>query len=663
MLSTFSPTSRHTLPVSPDVLERGFLRFSVQDPPFVPSIQIEEWMFGYVKPVAGLSAAIIQQHAEDNALRRFVFNLFSRDDFRNEEFAALVKGILDCIVLTLVERPDYRVEENLEAIVRENLELTTVKMTEAFPALQNSLRFLNQEELRRMDDLIRAFNARSFEIERFRAQRGYLQYRPGTMRNDGPMYDATGGASRFGGARMSGIYPDFGRDAYSSTLPASYGAVQDASALLLGGGHAPHSSTSRPGETFSSRFSNFTDTSEPRYASTNGSTHGNSTMNAVMEGKPAAHDGPLEDAGDTELVWKPYDDQPYHPMYNPQRSQLFYQRLGSKRVFAVVKARGGEMEYDRHRTKSVFGPIPPMLDLDDSESVMDRLQEGLREIREERQAREDNEEPALSTRVRSEVVYEDSSLAGIWLQVAYEWQAAAVDGRRPGIYRLYGEVYDIAVSDRDESGFVEKLRNSGTFSNLRAILDDAFGEVGDSIWYKANERATCLVNRILTLNLGLHDAEIGSFTEDFEPLMQMLRQIWGDAMAEALERRQRHQIAAIYRPTAEKARECVENNMLEASPEPCTKPELTFMASRSSLTFVDCTSHELSVEWAEGTTALVTKGDAPVLHQIVRDIVNEAHELNLNLEQYLLQTSDGKIIEIGSAFLADDDDHVVRLLK
>ncbi|MGF6604683.1 hypothetical protein P3T23_009439 [Paraburkholderia sp. GAS448] len=658
MYSTFSQTAPHSLPVSSQALELNFLRFSIQEPPFVPRVEIESWMVGYVRIVAGLSANVIQEQAQSNPLRTFFFNLFAQNNFANDKFAALVQGILDYIVITIGSQPGIPVEEILESSVRNMIELVTASMTKLYPQLRTCLDTRGEEDV---NYLVREFERITVAIDQFRRQFGYQYVPAGQSGNRAPGNDRMAvPPSRPGSGGYPDIYPALDRRPVPVGYPARYDGVHEASAQLFGGAQSPQSIVPRSGEIFSSRFSNLSDASTSRYARVNGSTsQGNSTMNAVIEEKPAK-DGPLEDANNTRLVWFPFRDQLYHPIYDPDAHQLFYQKLAGDDVLAVLRSRGDDMDYDRHRTKSVFGPVPPGLDLDDRERVADRLQQGLKEIREERQAREEEVVPEVCTHVK-EAVIEESSLEAVWLQAAVEWQASAEGGRRPGIFRVYGDVYDIAVGDEDESGFVESLRSAGTFRNLRSILDDRYGVVSDSLWYKANERATRLVNRVLALNLGLRQTTIDSFTGDLEALLQALRHSWGAAMVEALERHQRALIAAMYRETPESNQVFIADSLCDAWPQGLDRPKLTFMSSWSSLTFVNCTSHELAVEWGKDTTALVTKHAVPLFYQIVRDIVEEARNLGHNLEHYLLQTSDGKMIEIGTAFLADDEGYVVRL--
>ncbi|WP_233875489.1 hypothetical protein [Paraburkholderia adhaesiva] len=660
MYPTLSPTAPHPLPVRPDALEQNFLRFSIQDPPYVPKVEIESWMYSYVPIVAGMTANVIQEQSRKNPLRVFFFNLFARNRFVNAEFTALVQGILDFIVFKVAGDPRLNVEAIIDEAVEYMVSLVTGSMINVYPQLRNTV---DAQTAQAADEHVRDFGQITQAIDEFRRRFGYQHPLPGQSGIRAPGYPGMMGMhSRMDGAGYPDIYPAMDHQRIAPGFAGRYDGVHEASAQLFGGTQASQPIVPRSGEIFSGRFANLPDTSVPRYARVNGATsQGNSTMNAVIEEKPAQKDGLLEDIDETALKWLSFRDQPYHPIFNPDTSQLFYQELASGDVLAVVKARGDDMDYDRHRTKSVFGPVPAGLDLDDGERVTHGLQQGLKEIREERQAREENETPEVCTRVK-EAAIEESSLEAVWQQAAVEWQASAEAGRLPGIYRVYGDVYDTVVGDEDESDFVEELRNAGTFKNLRSILDDQYGVASDRLWYKANNRATRLVNRILGLNLGL-PTTIDSFTEDFEPLLQMLRREYGEAMVEAFLRHQRTLIAAIYRETPEDNRVYVADSMCDTWPEGWDRPKLTFMSSWSSLTFVNCTAHELAVEWGKDTTALVTRRAVPVFYQIVRDIVEEAKDLGHNLEQYLLQTLDGKIIEIGTAFLADDEGYVVRLIK
>jgi hypothetical protein len=657
------------LPVSADVIQRPFLQFSVQNPPFVPQVQIESWLAGYVPLVAGMAASEIQQLAESNPLRRFFFNLFAQNNFANEEFSSLVKGILDFTVLSLAERPQMRPEQVIESAVPQIIELMVATMIKVFPALRG---YITQQAAPAFDNHIRSFDAISARISQFRQQFGFLQAPPGQQ-----MYvqqPAMGGGymqpqqQAYAGGYLQqhpGGDPRFPTAQPQSNLGVS---TMGGHGSLFNNGSAPVAPPSPQGRSMGDRYTNLPDLSTPSvsYAqpveqpyqpAVHQTTQGTSSMQAQQE----PLDGPLEDSETTDLKWKRSDHQPYHPSYNPVTHQLFYQRLADGTVNAVVKQRANIMDYDRHKTRSVFGPIPPSMDLSTTDQVMQNLSKGLQEITEEKTARDAEETPAFKTRVR-EAWYADTSIASCWLKGAIEWAKSTEDGKRPDIYRQYGQVVDATISIEDENHYVESFRDAGTFMELKTLLDEAYGEVSTSLWYKANERITEMVNRVLTFNLALTDVSIDSFVNDFDELVQYLRDEHGDVVLKAFVRNQRRLIVGIFETMLTEVWQQLSDDLIDDVLIDNVKPKLTFLTSNVSFTYLNCLAHELSIEFAPGETAVLMKSATPVFYQVVKDIIEEAQTFPTTVDRQLIQTLDGKILEVDVGFIGEDM-YVVRLLK
>ncbi|SAK59030.1 hypothetical protein AWB81_01782 [Caballeronia arationis] len=653
------PNHQMHLPVSADMIQRPFLSFSVQNPPFVPQIQIEPWLTGYVPLVAGMAAGEIQNLAESNPLRRFFFNLFSNNAFANDEFTALVKGILDYVVLSLAERPQMRPEQVIETSVSQIIELMVATMIKVYPPLRN---YIPPQSQPAFDNHIRSFDAISNKIAQFRNQYGFLQAPPGQQQQQafgggyvppqqGYVQHHPGGDPRFGNAGHHPYQPQ------GMTMPQQNGSI------FNNGGMSVQQPVGPQGRSMGDRYANMPDMATPAAppAQSYQAPVATVAQETITMSQQQNADGPLEDAETTSLKWTRSDHQPYHPAYNPVTHQLFYQRLANGTVNAVIKQRENIMDYDRHKTSSVFGPIPPALDLANTDQVMQNLSQGLKEIAEEKEARREEETPKFATRVRA-AWYADTSVESCWLKGAIEWAKSTEDGKRPDIFRQYGQVVDATISLEDEAHFIEEFRDAGTFIQLKELLDDAYGEASTSLWYKANARATDMVNRVLSLNLALSGVSIDSFVHDIDELIQVLRDGYGDTILKAFVRNQRRLITATFEALPDEVQEQLTLDLIEDVKIDGEEPKLAFLTSNVSFTYLNCLSHELCIEFAKGETAVIMKSVSPVFHQLVKDIMDEGETFTTTVDRQLVQTLDGKILEVDVGFIGEEM-YVVRLVK
>ncbi|WP_144106755.1 hypothetical protein [Paraburkholderia sp. BCC1886] len=651
------------LPVSADQLQWPYLNLGPQNPPMVGQLTIENWMGNYVPLVAGLAADEIQRTAESNPLRKFFFNLMAQNQFNNPEFTNLVQAIIDFSVMTVCEQPHRQMENVIEGAVPEVIEMLVATMLKLYRGLR---RYINPNSSQPIDNLIYGFENLSGRIERFRQQNGYLQYPPQQQYSNQQRggYAGNGGGGGYNGyqQRHPGGDPRFGGGQQQ----------QQRMGYAAGGANSPFTNGQQQvpanpqGRTMGDRYSSaeLPNMVTPRYAAAQEAP--SPVQHAVQERTPVnaiaePTDGPLEDAQTTKLKWTPSEHQPYHPSYNPVTHQLFYQRLASGQVNAFVTQRKDIMDYDRHKTSSAFGPMAPSLDLTNTDQIMKNLNRGVVEIEQERVQRTEELPAKLTTRVR-EAWYADVSVAGCWLKGAVEWANSTENGVKPEIFRLYAQVTEAAVGLEDESAFVDNFRDAETFLELKEALNNAFGDVSPALWYRANKRATDMVNRVLALNMSVTEVSIDSFTHDIEDLLAYLNDSMGELIFKAFVQNQRTLIRGIFETVSEDTHNALTELILGEAEIEGKKPKLTFLVSNVSFTYLNCLSHQLSIEFAKDIPAVLLKSQTPVLYQVIKDAVEEAQSFSATVDRVLIQTLDGKILEADVGFLGDEL-FVIRLLK
>jgi len=85
------------LPYPCDGLQRQPLNFDINNPPFVLQAQTLGVVNNFLAPISGLTIMKIQENAQRNALRCFMFNEMSVNNYHNQQFANLLGSIYDFV--------------------------------------------------------------------------------------------------------------------------------------------------------------------------------------------------------------------------------------------------------------------------------------------------------------------------------------------------------------------------------------------------------------------------------------------------------------------------------------------------------------------------------------------------------------------------------------
>jgi hypothetical protein len=676
------PNQMQQLPFSPDQIQRPFIGgLGPQSPPFVPPIQgVAPFLMGYVPAVAGLAAAEIQNTAESNPLRRFFFNMFSQNNFANDDFTALVQSIMDYLEVQLAGNPQLRVEHILEKTIMHTVEMLVSMMTRVFPQLNG---YLTPQQQHNVNAQCQALDQIRGAIQQLRSrptgmivqpqgyypqqQGGYVQQ--GIVRGDPRL--ASGMGMNLNAPTVSLSSPGVGM--IQPLVPNAQGrnmADRWSNAAVL-----PDLSTPRPAGTVVNQpvqqqqdqgNVRIAPSSMPANTNTN-QTKEPTTVSTQPQQPPP--DGPLEAVGQTNLKWTRSLLQPYFPAWNPAQQILFMQQLGSGEVVARMKKRDeGEMDYDRHKIPSAFGPIIPKLDLSNTQQTLQMVQTGIDQIHQEKRQRSQNIAPEFTTRVNEALIL-DVSNEMIWLKAALNWLQASEDGKRPDIYRQYGTVVELVVGTENEENFVESFRNAASWSNLHTQLNETYGVCSPTLWHKVNDRVTALVNRVLSFNLSLTGLSIDSFAIDLPDVLNYLKGTYGEIVLLAFTKNQDYLIRSMFEKITDSMVEDVDGIFITPPEEGVinepgsTTPVFTHLANNASFTFLNCLSHELSIEFDKDQPALLTQALTPVLYALVKDLIDESKSMIDGLTaQFFIQTLDGKIMEVDNGFIGDDT-FLIRIKK
>jgi hypothetical protein len=332
---------------------------------------------------------------------------------------------------------------------------------------------------------------------------------------------------------------------------------------------------------------------------------------------------------------------------------------------ARMQKRDEKMEYDRHKIASVFGPALPTLDLTNPQKTLGIISKGLEEIQQERKERQNSEELTFTTRVNPDW-YADLTEEMVWIKASCNWLASAENGKVPDIYRQYGRVVELVVGRENEENFVESFREAGSFAHLFKMLNETKDKCSKELWYRVNKRVTDLVNRVLTFNMSMFET-IDSFANDGLEIIKYLENNYSDVVVKAFLQHERQLIRSIFETADDETIQALDSIFLgeleDVTDAKGVKPVFTHLVYNASFTFLNCLSHELSLEFDKDHPAVLTQQLTPVMHRLAQGIMEEVKTYqNATVARNFIQTLDGRIMEIDAGYIGEEL-YLLRLVK
>jgi len=616
------------LPFSCDQFQNQFLNITLNNPPYVPQYQGLPQIQQIAPVVAAAAALEIQQNAQKNQLRVFMFNQYSQNNFANQDFDALVTVTLDYITMEL--------------------------MNHRYPSAEMAM----QEAVPFIVGLLCAVNVQIFEALQQYVQPQLTQ----GIRNDIAQFQQIASAVKNMRMQMnSGMnvqqpyqQPMAGFNARGTMAPVGNGNTG-----LFSGGQSMNTFGRASDSTVgSTKYGNDTATVDvlrqpfnPRGATV--------TTNEI----PNVIDKPIRKqvlAATSGISWKPLKDVQYLPAYNPTTHELYYVVDGDNNILEItLKERAVPlMDFERHSLSTVFGPVPKGADFSNAKEVFANISEGIRkinnavEIINADEHDEHSDVPEVTTYIQKEVIAE-TSLQVAWLYGSLSRLQAPAE--IPDVYRCYARIAEPIITNVDENSHVINFASAKTFIELREKIDSSIDEISSELWGACNIKMTKLINRIIKQNLAIPKLSIGSFVSDIQDLIEYLGTKFGQTIQDAFLRHQRDHIAATFQLMYPESAAIMTADFLEER-QFVNTPNITYLASVYSLTYLNCTSHELNVELAKETAAAVMESELPIVYSMLKGLFVdvENHTEHSYFDRHLVRTTDGRVIEASRGALNCD---------
>jgi hypothetical protein len=652
--------TQNGLPFSAEGPERQPLSISLGNPPYVPANYNGPAALQQLLPTICAALALdIQQNAPKNPLRTFMFNQYSRDNFNNPDFDALVHAALEYITLEMNNNRYANVEKAAQNCVPQMTEMMTAVNLRLFPQLEA---YINQNVVNVLRNTIGNFDRIVDQIKNQRSGGGWGNT---NTSNQGGWGNANWGGNQGGGwgntsfnsnAGSSNRWSGGGGGNWGNTNTARATGNTGSTGLFNGPDRRASSNTTGSGGVTGKWADDNPNPVKQPYQSRDKDTSVNNQAQALpFDNERQTIEAPLASG---KIKWKPSATQPYLPACAPSAGEIWLRKYPDGRVEAFLKEKE-EVDYTKHVIGQIFGPAPRSLDLSHRAETMAKIEEGIRKINGVVALPEsERHTPEVTTLVAPTMLLE-TTLEAAWIVGGLN-RLTAPSELVPDVYRAHARIATPVITKVDESELVAGLAASKTYLSLRDKLSAAVAEgATPGLWSLIETKMTALVNRILQQKLALPNASgealsIDSFLNDVEDLVSYLGKEYGQNVQQAFLKNQRKEIQSAFASLSEdSAKNLTTIFMAGLKFDETSKPIITYVSSDFSLTYLDCMSYELDVDLAKNLGTLVTATLSPVLHTMLEGLFSEVEESGVDYERHLIMTNDGRVLEAACGYLGE----------
>lgn len=663
----------------------------VENPPFVPNVNVDQRAARFLHIISGLLMQEIQNNAQPGRpLRVYMYNLYSSNNWNNGNFARTVSGICDWFVMAM-ETNQYPSEQAcLNDIVPKMAELAAAAQLRDVPELENYLdanaHNVTVGLINRLDqiaDQIASYQQRQQGWGRggqgggqgggwqdrqrsdwqSRRTTGGSQWEGSTQRQQTRPADTfgSGGSNLFSGRQAGGDRWGRGEDRSEGstrfdrrreepTQSRSTDVEASSSAKGFDDGFTGDwrrkeqrvAPTRKPGE----------DVAVEQTGSTPELNKGKFTEK-VMEAIEI-----LADEARGKLAWRPSIDQPYPLAYNP-RTQLLYLRKDSSHasVVQVIKDRQeGTVDYEKHKIVRNFGPAARKITPEENLKKLETMRAALEPRSLDDPTLTEEARALLKNRVVSDSWIMETSQELAWVMGAVGKQLDGVDGTLPDIYHRRAKICVPVVGLEDQSEMIRELGACDTYEALKLKLLALGPTMNPELWQLCEQKLTEAVNRVLAQRMSIEDIRIESFIEDVTDVVPVIGKAYGRLFVDAFNTSAAETIQRMFQTVSdgmeEEIRFMTDNILANYTGEQAAKLKFTYLISNVTMTYLSCLAQELEIELDPKKAVLVTI-NTPFVRELLVDILDQVAD-GFEYERHFIRTADGRVLELTRGLLGQE---------
>jgi hypothetical protein len=612
--------------------------------PCVPPSCFYPQLQQYVPAIANYCAQLIQSKAQNNQIRILHFNVMAANNFQNQDFVELVTIVIDYVALCCSgnnNRPENVVPGASEEMIDLLCALNAHTIFQQYPQMLNGIQ-PNQVDLNDIQRCLGQLNVTRQKIQMMR--NSLTQPVANNMGMPAPVWGGGGGNSLAFGMPNPNM-PFANTNVLSGSQVLQNQVLQNnqptASTSLLSAQQAPLSSTTAFGNKYS----------------------GNGT-NANVQAPAVAAPVLAESSEVSTWVPSPSDPTalPYYPAFNPVTKSILLKRGPTGAIIPFIKEKERTvMDYKKHCLGTIFGDIPANFIPEAPTKALTQIAGNIGELNDALEKTNSpegvaaNATPMTYTKLIRESIIVDLSVEAAWINTIL---ARLQVETNPMVYRSYAIILKPVIADKSYQDVIAAIGNADSYLKVRDILNRAKDTLPLSIWKAVNDRMTNAINDRVKNSLSLPGLFIVSFVEDIEELFTYIENKYGVVASEKLAEHQNTHIKSMFRKMDEKwLAENVPSLYLIDDVAPYAK-NITYMNAWYSLTYLNCRSSELEIDFLKEVACMLTPELTPVLYDVAVNVFNDADVTGCDgpakVEKHLLRTNDGYTLELTRGLLSSN---------
>lgn len=671
---------QYALPVPADRLQGQFLNIQLGHPPYVPqNLQLNQYEAQFVPTLCSLLVMEIQNKSRSNALRTFMFNLFSQNNYANQFFDSLAVGTIEFIQLGVAKRVYMDFQNGMQDAVSKVTEMMAANLIRQF---QGVAAYLPQQLQQPLMALMQQYDATVNEISQFK-QSLQRQMMGGTMQPMG----MGGGMMMMGGQpgmmmqqqNNAGAMLSGSTGLFTTGNTGSTNASGRMGRNMADDGGSPFDEevTFEPAQVVKQPFQSRQEAPVVAPAPVIQRVTGDFEFDNTWEddSKPASLTAAPQQPEEPVLVSAAESDakfignakQPYGVAYNPNTHVLFHQIGKEGNVGLVIKPKGDIMDLAKLETRTVAGDTG-MIGVDAKATDMNAVWgavDAMRNVTKDDDAVVDPEDiQAPDVTATNELDFHTSLDAAVLAARIAHHEACTKAARALPVFETYSMLIGAVPLMEDYNAILEELGKLESYLALNQRLNELRPVMNDKAWYMVNATMTLAINKVLRHNLGIDGLDISNFNEDIEKLFPYLEGNvnYGGVIYNGFVNNQKDVIARALGSLNAEDREMIKNEVL-AAPEGDNAPKFNIIGETVSITLLDCRLHELNLDLeAGGAGVAVISTLVPDFYKLVEGIILRGEAIDHNFSDHLIVTNDLRVLKVDRGHL-NRDFFIVSLAK
>lgn len=670
------PYPAHQLQTQPMITPPGSPSF-IPNPSYLPNGYQQIYPFIVSEAMNALS-----EKAGANPLRTFLYNQTSFNGWNNQDFAALIDGLVRLIEVKFNSGTFRDIQQCVNTCAIYFAELNAAANILKFPALQEGM---GQQEVNAVNSVLNDLKATMGEIERFYRQGGLQPQQPQNQWNDPNAYRPP-----------QQVQP---QQAWSRHQPQSAGTnwrqVQNQQQLNQAAvpsvnttrGYGNQTDMQDSGDPVVNRYGRRAPTGvalnppqlqqpQARVAQYDNRDQARQQVAQAMIGnipgrtQPAVQQPP---AAPTLLVpsesvkFKPSDKFQVNVAYDPNEVIIFYEVTPEGHLLPSVSKKADiDMDKSKHLMTPSFVATPP--------AALDTVDSKVRGHLTEKALTEDVLSIADVKKIENiEFAYKDKSRAAsvsmdeLWLNNEVQLALVKKAAKRMSVYRSLGVHLTPLTTLVDSKAMINAVAQCETFEAACKTMRTFASQLREGICAHGDDKTLTFINKRLTqaLNdwlvkqLAVTTGCIDSFIEDAPAVPKFVADKVTPSFGAKVVEAQSRIISTSLKYAEEEFERDQNSNLLGevANMEKLIEGvSVTYFYDYLTMTSLDLYSTELRFDVPKGTETSVGvfKAQTPLLYQIADNTFTHARALGLEFDRHLVRTADGVLLELSISAMNPD---------